>query len=98
MTVDEGTENMIHHRLECGGRVGESKIHDHRFPDAKARFEGRFPLVAVSYMDVIIPPSDVERGKYKGVGQRRYRLLDVWQGGIVFDRITVYDAVVLYWA
>ena len=67
MTVNEGAENMVHRRLECGRQVGESKIHNHWFPNPKAGLEGCFPLVAVVYADVVVPPSNVESGENEGV-------------------------------
>ena len=67
MAVDEGAENMVHHCLKSGGRIGESEVHDHWFPDPETGLERSLPLVAIAYAYVVVSPSNVEGGENEGV-------------------------------
>ena len=68
MLVNEGVENVVHHRLERGGWIGESKVHDHGFPNTKAGFESHLPLITIIDVNVIVPPSDIKGVKDEQVG------------------------------
>jgi hypothetical protein len=59
-------EDSIHHRLEGCRGVGKAEEHDVWFEQALIGDEGRFPLVAVFYTDVIVTPADVKFGKESG--------------------------------
>jgi hypothetical protein len=54
---------MVHHGLEGGWGVGEAEKHHHRFEQSSVCFECGLPLVAVAYVDVVIPPSDIQLRK-----------------------------------
>ena len=59
----KGSEDAVHHTLEGCGSITLPEEHDHRFEESEGRFERRLPLVAVSDVDVVVPPSDVELRK-----------------------------------
>ena len=60
MFGDDGREDMVHHGLECSGRISEPEKHDQRFEESVARLERCFVFVAFLDTDVIVPPSNIE--------------------------------------
>ena len=60
MFVDERSEDVIHHCLECGGRICKPKEHYCWFEHAEQGFECCLPLVTLLDSDIIISPSDVK--------------------------------------
>ena len=56
----EGAEHLPHGLAESGGGVGEAKVHNCGFIQAKRGFESGFPPVLLFDADVIKPPVDVE--------------------------------------
>jgi hypothetical protein len=56
-------ENRIHHSLEGGGGVGETKKHYRRFEKTFISDEGGLPLVSIFDSDVIVSPSYVYFGE-----------------------------------
>ena len=57
--VDQFSENEVHHGLEGGWSVRETKEHDHRFEKAAVCLKGGFPLVSVTNAYVVVPPSNI---------------------------------------
>jgi hypothetical protein len=53
----------IHHGLECGGRVGETKEHNCRLKEAFMGEKGGFPFVAGFDANVVITPLNIKGGK-----------------------------------
>ena len=60
-------KNLVHHMLERGRGVGESKEHDEWFEQAVACDESWFPLVAFFDADIVESPSYVEFAEEFGV-------------------------------
>ena len=54
---------MVHHGLECGRRICESKEHDHGLEKSSVRLERGLPLISVANPDVVVAPTDVELHK-----------------------------------
>ena len=52
-------EDLIHHLLECGGRVTETKIHNERFEGPLVRGERSLPFVAFANSYIVVPPSKI---------------------------------------
>ena len=57
--VDELSEDVIHHHLECHRTVGETKEHDKGFKQASVHPKGCLPLVSILDSHIVVPPSDV---------------------------------------
>src|SRR5712691_9830857 len=53
-------EFVVHHGLEGGRGVRQTKEHDSRFEKTVTRFEGSLPFIALFDADVIVSPSDVK--------------------------------------
>ena len=60
---DHILEGVDHESLEHGGGVAEIKEHDSGFEESFVGDEGSFPLVAVLYLNIVIPPVNIELGK-----------------------------------
>jgi hypothetical protein len=54
------SEDVIHHCLEGGWRICQSKEHDHWFKQPFAGFEGGFVFISFFQMDVVVSPVNVE--------------------------------------
>jgi len=54
-----GSEDGVHHHLECGWGVCEAKEHNGWFKQSFQGKEGSFPFISFLDVDVIIPPSDI---------------------------------------
>ncbi len=58
--VDELTEHVIHHCLECHRGVAQSEEHDSWFKQALVSLEHSFPLVTLLNPHIVEPPVEVE--------------------------------------
>ncbi len=57
---NEVTEDVIHHPLEGGGRVHESKEHHGGFGESLICMESCFLFVPLPNLDIVISPSDIK--------------------------------------
>ncbi len=57
---DKVAEDVVHHPLERGRQIGEPKEHDGGFIQTPVHAEGGLLLVASSYLDVVVSPTNVE--------------------------------------
>src|SRR5712671_709092 len=62
-SVDEVSEDGVHHGLEGGGGVGETKEHDHRFVEPFVGDERCFPPVLRFDEYLVVTPLDVNAGE-----------------------------------
>ncbi|KAG5336713.1 hypothetical protein C0989_012016 [Termitomyces sp. Mn162] len=60
---DEVLEDVIHHGLEGGRAVGESKEHHDQFEQFLVGLEGGLPLVSFLNVHVVVTPLDVQFSK-----------------------------------
>ena len=60
IVIDKGVEDVIHHRLEGGGRVAQSKEHDKGFKQSVVRGEGCLPLISFPQSDIVETPAEVQ--------------------------------------
>ena len=65
--VDELTEDIIHHCLECHGGVPQSKKHDSWFEQPSVSSECGLPLVIFLDPHVIESPAEIKYGEELGV-------------------------------
>ena len=61
--IDKVLEYVVHHCLECGQGIAESKKHDGGFVEATRGFECCFPLITIFDADIVVSPSDIELGE-----------------------------------
>src|SRR5258708_7660680 len=60
IAIDEGAEDVIHHCLEGGRRVAQSKEHDKGFKQSMVRGEGCLPLISFLQLDIVETPAEVQ--------------------------------------
>src|SRR5882724_5666437 len=75
--VDEFFENVVHHRLECGGTVHEAEEHDQRFEKASVCLKSSLLLVSFFDPNVVVPPANVQLSEILSLGFRDL-VEDVW--------------------
>ena len=56
-------KGVVHESLESGGGVGEAEEHDGGFEESLVSDEGRFPLMTIFNLYVVISPSNIEFGE-----------------------------------
>ena len=62
--VDEVSEDVVHYRLECCGRVCQSEEHDCWLEQSSVHSECCFPFVSLFDSYVVVSPSYVELREY----------------------------------
>ena len=60
IAIDEGAEDVIHHCLEGGGQVAQSKEHDEGFKQSTVHGEGCLPLIPFLQSDIVETPAEVQ--------------------------------------
>src|SRR6266446_2771938 len=60
IVIDEGAEDVIHHCLEGGGQVAQSKEHDEGFKQSTVHGEGCLPLIPFLQSDIVETPAEVQ--------------------------------------
>src|SRR5882724_10485275 len=61
--VNELSEDVVHHCLECRWAVSETKEHDKRFKQALVCPKGRLPLVSILDSHIVVSPLDIQFGE-----------------------------------
>src|SRR6266436_480001 len=60
---DQILEYLVHHGLESGWAVGETKEHDQGFENSSVCAESGLPLITFLDADVVVSPSDIKLGE-----------------------------------
>ncbi|KAF9800169.1 hypothetical protein IEO21_10419 [Rhodonia placenta] len=89
-------EDVIHHRLEGRGGVGETEEHHQGFVQSLVSHKGHLPFISGFDPDIIVSPSNVELHKERSTVEFIYHLGDQRQGVVIFDRDCVQPAIVLH--
>ncbi|KAF9801366.1 hypothetical protein IEO21_10133 [Rhodonia placenta] len=89
-------EDVIHHRLEGCGGIGEAEEHYQGFVQSPVCYEGRFPFVTGFDPDVVVSPSDIELRKERSAAELVHHFGDQRQRIAILNRDRVQPAVVLY--
>src|SRR5258708_22036722 len=63
IAIDEGVEDVIHHHLEGGWQVAQSKEHDKGLEEALVHGEGCLPLIPFLQLDIVGAPMAVQCGE-----------------------------------
>ncbi len=61
--VDELTEDIVHHCLECCRGVTQSKKHDSWFEQPSVSLECSLPLIAFLDLHVVESPAEIKYGE-----------------------------------
>src|ERR1700748_3546425 len=77
--INELFEQLIHHSLECGGTVAQSKENDKWLEQSPVGSKCCLPLVAVFDPNIIIPPADIELGKVFCPRHLTHEVRDQWE-------------------
>ena len=71
---DEVSENVIHHGLESGQAIGETKEHHQAFKQLLVSSEGGLPLITLLDSDIIVPPLNIQLGEVLHPSELVYEL------------------------
>src|SRR5258708_4647904 len=63
IAIDKGVEDVIHHHLEGGQRVAQSKEHDEQLKKSSVHGEGCLPLIPFLQLDIVEAPTEVQGGE-----------------------------------
>ena len=88
-------EGVIHESLEHGRGVAETKEYNHGFEESFMGDGGRFPLVTILDMDIVVSPTNVELSKVASVFQLVHEVRDEGKGVGVTSDVFVEVSVVL---
>src|SRR5258708_7209104 len=69
IVVNEGVEDVVHHGLEGGGGVAQSKEHDKWLKESSVCGEGCLPLVSFFERDIVEAPAEVQGGELFCIAQ-----------------------------
>src|SRR6266481_973307 len=94
--VDELMEDIIHHHLECCGRVTQSEEHDSWFKQPLVSSECSLPLVPFLDPHVVESPSEIKYGEELGITEAGQDIGDEGEGVGVLDHDLVQLPIVLY--
>ncbi|KAF9799457.1 hypothetical protein IEO21_10567 [Rhodonia placenta] len=78
-------EDVIHHRLEGRGGIGEAEEHHQGFVQSPVSYKGRLPFVTGFDPDVVISPSDIELREERGTAELIYHFGDQRQWVAILD-------------
>src|SRR5215472_12861183 len=82
-------ENIVHHHLEGGRTVGESKEHDQGLKKTTIHPKGCFPLISRLNANIIESPMNVKLGEVLGTLELVNELRNEWRGYLFFTVIAL---------
>src|ERR1700742_3024371 len=83
--INQTLEDLIHHCLEGGRTVSETKEHDSRLKESSICTEGRFPLITILDPDVVISPPYIQFGEELCFGYLGNEVRDQWEWVCILD-------------
>src|SRR5258708_30712356 len=63
IAIDKGVEDVVHHHLEGGWQVAQSKEHDKWLKESLVHGEGHLPLIPFLQSDIVEAPTEVQGGE-----------------------------------
>ena len=96
--IDEVPKNFVHHVLEGGGGVAESKEDDGGLKQPSICSERCLPLVFLPHSHIVVPPPNVQLGEVPGILDPVDKFLDEGEGIAVLDGVFIELPIVLYWS
>ena len=88
-------ENVVHHGLEGGGAVGQSKKHHKRFVQSSVCSESSFPLISLLNPDIVETPPHIQFSEIFCSAELSDQLGNEWERIFIFDGDCVQGSVVL---
>ena len=98
MFEDDVAIDVIHHRLECCWRIGESKVHDRRLKKSVSGFKRCLLFVSFANAYVVIPPANIELRVDVCVAEVADEVRNQRKGVLVSDGKGIDFTIVLYWS
>ncbi|KAF9802479.1 hypothetical protein IEO21_09897 [Rhodonia placenta] len=89
-------EDVIHHRLEGHGGIGEATEHHQGFIQSPVSHKGRLPFVTGFDPDVVVSPLDIELRKECSAAELIHHLGDQRQWVAIFDSDRIQPAIILH--
>src|SRR5260370_17670419 len=96
IAVNKGAEDVIHHCLEGGWQVAQSKEHDKRLEESLVHGEGCLPLIPFLQSDIVEAPTEVQGGEPFHITQPGEHVRDQWKWVGVLHHDLIQLPVVLY--
>ncbi len=93
---DDVPKDVVHHGLECCWGVCESKIHDCWFKKSISCFKSCLLFIALLYLYIVIPPSNVQFGIDMGIAEIMYKIGNQGEWVLVTYCYGIYFSIVLY--
>src|SRR5258708_20437874 len=92
---DQILEYLVHHGLESGWTVGETKEHDQGFEQSSVCAECGLPLIAFLHADIVVSPPDIQFGEVTRTPESVNEVGDERKRICIFYRLCVQCPVVL---
>ena len=92
--IDELPENFIHHPLEGGRRVAETKEHDSGLKQAPVGPEGGFPLISLLDTNMVVSISHIDLREDVGIAETVKKIINSREGIPVFLGYTIQGSVI----
>ncbi len=96
IVINKGVEDVIHHHLEGGQRVAQSKEHDKWLEESSVHGEGCLPLIPFLQSDIVEAPMEVQGGEPFCIAQPGEHVRDQWKWVGVLHHDLIQLPVVLY--
>src|SRR5258707_4160038 len=96
IAIDKGAEDVIHHCLEGGQQVAQSKEHDKWLEESLVHGEGRLPLIPFFQSDIVEAPMEVQGSEPFCIMQPGEHIRDQWKRVGVLHHDLVQLPVVLH--
>src|SRR5258707_13482543 len=79
IVINKGAEDVIHHNLEGGWQVAQSKEHDEWLKESSVCGEGHLPLIPFLQSDIVEAPMEVQGGEPFHIAQPGEHIRDQWK-------------------
>src|SRR5260370_38061346 len=96
IVIDKGAEDVVHHCLEGGQQVAQSKEHDEQLEESSVHGEGHLPLIPFLQLDIVEAPMEVQGGEPFCITQPGEHVRDQWKWVGVLHHDLVQLLVVLH--
>src|SRR5260370_24561044 len=96
IVINKGVEDVIHHHLEGGQRVAQSKEHDKWLEESSGHGEGCLPLIPFLQSDIVEAPMEVQGGEPFCIMEPGEHVGDQWKWVEVLNHELIHLPVFLY--
>src|SRR5258707_12353709 len=96
IAINKGAEDVIHHCLEGGQLVAQSKEHDKWLKESSVRGEGCLPLIPFLQSDIVEAPMAVQGGEPFCIAEPGEHIGDQWKWVGVLHHDLIQLLVVLH--